>query len=495
MCKRSKKGLEESTVMVRQGEEREISLVDLFFHILLRWRMIFVCMFIGAILFGAYSYYDSLQMAKQQKTLVENQKDRASAIEALQDMLTTEQLSNVNRVLQYEALDDYFNQSILMKINPSVIPCSKLIYIVKSESVEESKNIRQVYEELISGGFLQWLEENTEEAILPELNELITVNGEKEKVTGNVAVLMQEEGTLLEINVIHSSEKECIQLVSYLKEYIECQEDVLKGKIGEHELVYIAESFKIIADSELTKNQMTMLSNIEASHKAMKTIKDGFSSLESRYYILCSTEESYSTEQDVTNIQKPAISVRYVALGMVVFAFLYVFLLFLIYIMNTKIRITDDMNSVFAVAQLGKITKPVQKKRLFGEIDSWIYKLQNRNKRIFSKEEGIGLAISAIKIAAKKDDFSSIICMGTAWNEKASEIAEKIKMSLAQEGISVRTVKNVLYDKESLELLEGATGAFLLECADTTFYDEVWKELELLQRQEIKCLGIVVVEV
>ena len=118
-----------------------------------------------------------------------------------------------------------------------------------------------------------------------------------------------------------------------------------------------------------------------------------------------------------------------------------------------------------------------------------------RNKRIFPKEEEIGLAISAIKIAAKKDNFSSILCMGTAWNEKAFEIAENVKTALSQEGINVQLVKNVLYDQESLELLGGATGAFLLECANVTLYDEIQKELELLERQEIKCLGVVVAEV
>lgn len=52
----------------------------------------------------------------------------------------------------------------------------------------------------------------------------------------------------------------------------------------------------------------------------------------------------------------------------------------------------------------------------------------------------------------------------------------------------------MLYDCESTELLNGMKGTFLLECAGTTLYDEIWQEVDLLQRQEIDCLGIVVVE-
>ena len=40
-------------------KEREISLVDLIFDILLKWRMIIVAMVIGGVLLGGYSYMQS----------------------------------------------------------------------------------------------------------------------------------------------------------------------------------------------------------------------------------------------------------------------------------------------------------------------------------------------------------------------------------------------------------------------------------------------------
>lgn len=481
--------------MTRRGEEREIRLIDLLVYILLHWRRIIVWMLIGAVLFGGYSYYNSAQSAKQQEAMVENQKDRETALAELQSMLTTEQLSNVNRAIQYEAFDDYYNRSILMKINPAEVCNAKLLYMVKSDSVEESTNIRQAYEELITGGFLQWLKENTSEDVSSEISELVIVNDGDEEILGQKAVVSKEECILIEISVVHSSAEECKKLASYLKEYVEEQAATQKSKLGNHELVYISESFEVIVDNELMKRQMNTLSNMETARKALKTVKDGFSSLESRYYELCTTEETESVDRTEIKIQSPAVSTKYVVLGIVVFAFLYVFLLFMVYIMNTKIRITDDISSMCPIAQLGTITKPLEKKRLFGKIDLWVYKLQNRNKRIFSKEEEIGLAISAIKIAAKKSELTDILCLGTAWTEAAYDIAETMKTSLAQEGINVQIVKNVLYDQESLGLLDGASGAFLLECAEVALYDEIQKELELLQRQEIKCLGIVVAEV
>ena len=55
-------------------------------------------------------------------------------------------------------------------------------------------------------------------------------------------------------------------------------------------------------------------------------------------------------------------------------------------------------------------------------------------------------------------------------------------------------LNNVLYNQETMAQLEHAKGAFLLEQVGETLYTEIAQEIELLQRQGITVLGIVVVE-
>lgn len=71
---------------------------------------------------------------------------------------------------------------------------------------------------------------------------------------------------------------------------------------------------------------------------------------------------------------------------------------------------------------------------------------------------------------------------------------EQIRESLSAEGVSVQILSNVLYDAEVMEALSEAQGAVLVETAGSTLYEEVVRELQLLNRQNITVLGGIVVE-
>ena len=59
------------------------------------------------------------------------------------------------------------------------------------------------------------------------------------------------------------------------------------------------------------------------------------------------------------------ISLKYVLLGIVLPAFVYAFFLFLIYVFNTKIRATDNLQQIHDIPQLGLISAQNDKKKVF----------------------------------------------------------------------------------------------------------------------------------
>ena len=111
-----------------------------------------------------------------------------------------------------------------------------------------------------------------------------------------------------------------------------------------------------------------------------------------------------------------------------------------------------------------------------------------------TNEEALGLAGVAVKMAAKKETFDTVCCIGCNMKERTLKAAEAIQKVLAEDNIELTVLNNVLYDQSAMEQLQGVKGAFLLEKAGETLYDEIMKELELLNRQDIKILGVVVVE-
>lgn len=164
------------------------------------------------------------------------------------------------------------------------------------------------------------------------------------------------------------------------------------------------------------------------------------------------------------------------------------------YIFNNKLRAEDDVKGLYNLPLLGKIPQSTGKKKAVSFIDGWILKLRNRNKRSFSEEEATGLAAVAVKITTQKENLTEVYCIGCDVKGRALAIAERLQSILKEDNITLTILNNVLYDQEALERLSSAKCVFLLEQAGITLYDEIVKELELLQRQEIKVIGAVVVE-
>lgn len=99
-----------------------------------------------------------------------------------------------------------------------------------------------------------------------------------------------------------------------------------------------------------------------------------------------------------------------------------------------------------------------------------------------------------MKMAALKNGAKEVCLLGCELKGNTMEICGRIKEQLEAAGLEVNTLSNVLYDAEAMERLGSVGSVVLVETAGVTLYDEILKELELLQRQEITVLGGIVAE-
>ena len=486
-------------------EEREIDLIDLMAGILSHWRGILVCMLIGALLMGGFSYVRSYQRAGA----VQNGQGMQNADVAPEERIQVleKQLTDTEKTAVYAVLDDereyavyqqYAESSVLMQMDPYHIPVTEMIYKIHVDDMGQSYTLGSVYENLINGvGLLQWVEEQTgipsasaDELISAQAQSNITVlNGVQETEFGNDS---------LTVTVVHYDEEECEKLAQCVKDYIEQQYGRLSQELGAHEVVLLSESAGIIMDTEIRDRQLSC-SNTQITLLTNRAkAKDAFKENQQTYYELLKEVDGTSEEpaDSETTIQmaarKPSISKKYVVLGAVLFAFLYVGVYFVLYIFNGKLRATDELQSLYKISQLGLIVKDDGKKKFF--IDRWIEAIQNRNKRRFTGEQSLELAAAAIKISAGKQELDTVCLMGCDLNAGADVVCRELKERLEKENIAVKVLDNVLYDAEAMEALESVKGIVLVEKAMSTMYSEILRELELASRQGIAVLGGIVVE-
>lgn len=486
-------------------KEREISLVDLIYEILLKWRMIIVFMVIGGLLLGGYSYLQSaktIEIQKNQNSNTEQVSDE-KVLEQLEETLTISEKNNVKAVLEYEEYSKYYEESILMQIDANNVPTAELIFCIETADEKDKKTVVSIYTQLLSREITEWLiQSGMESTEATKVVELIYVandvsNQMDMSISGN-------KGTIC-VSVVHLHEEKSRALANQIKEFIFAKKTELETIYGAHEVSLVSESYATVMDTDILNKQRTTMLNVITGNTNADKLKQAFTSNESKYYNLLekgvnadapenTTDDTIAVPEPAVVTTFPSVSIKYVVLGMVLFAFIYVFYVFVAFIINNKLRANDNLSDLFGMVQLGIVPAKENRKKFLGFVDKWILTIRNRNKRKFTVEEAEEIVAVAIKIAMKKSEGKEVCLVGCDVKKQTSDICKNIQYILEKEDVNVKILDNVLYNAEEMDKLETVRYAVLVEKAGSTMYDEVAKELELLERYNINILGGILAE-
>ena len=130
--------------MNEQQEVREISLVDLMFYCLERWRCILVIMLIAGILAGAYKYQSvvrSNRSVKQEASLDSEDEEGEEETDTL--TINERSVEAYEQIIarcrkDVEAQENFLNQSIVMEIDPFHVSTGTLSYYVDGGELLDS---------------------------------------------------------------------------------------------------------------------------------------------------------------------------------------------------------------------------------------------------------------------------------------------------------------------------------------------------------------------
>ncbi len=527
--------------------EREIDLIDLLADVLSHWRGILAFMLIGAVLLGGFSYAKSYWDLRQ---LQGGSKVSEDANEAETGRLTEAEKMAVYAVLndeqEYLIDQQYVNASVVMQMDPYHIPRSVLLYKIQMDDMRQSYMLRSVYEDLLNGvDLLQWVEKQTGISAA-SADELISALGKSNLVVlggAQEAESIDIGNDCLKVVVTHSDENECKKLTQCVKDYLEQQHEQLVREFGAHEMILVSESQGVVMDMTVRATQQQYSSNAIENLTNCAKAKEAFTASQKAYYDLLKEGEKRLEERtepvsgvagaaarDEENLKpatasyysrlkqgeelleeypelipnipgtaaqdeengRPVINKKYVVIGAVLFAFLYAGVIFVLYILNGKIRTSDELQELYNISQLGLIVKNEGKKQFF--LDRWVAALKNWHKRQFTREQSLELAAAAIRISAGKQALDEVCLMGCDLKAGADAVCQEFKERLEKEHLKVKILDNVLYDAEALAKLESVKGIVLVEKVLSTLYDEIQRELELASRQGIPVLGGVIVE-
>ena len=468
-------------------EEREIDLLDMIADILSHWRGLLVALIIGAVLMGGFSYVKSYRNVQSEQEAEEPELDEMSAEEQLaqlEDSLSdSEKISVVATVddeREYIYKDTYYRESIYMHLDPLNIARTELVYRIQAEDGSLAQRLGTVYKNIVGGvGLYDWVEQQA--GIAAEYAaELISVSTDPAIFVGNSA--------------------QNISIGSDSLKVMEEQQKNLAEKLGSHELILLSETSGKIISTDTMGRQIDYGNQLINLKAGIASAKAEFTEDQQKYYDLLTWDEKVkeaemdhkdAATEEKPVLESPSVGKKYVLLGAVLFAFVYAGILFLLYIFNSKIRVSDELQNLYHIPQIGVVVKASNKKFI---LDKWVDDLRHYGKRKFDAEQSMELAFAAVKIAAVKNKLNTICLMGCNLEAGAGSVCESLKAALEKEGINVTVLDNVLYNAESMEKVDAMTGVVLVEKAGSTLYNEIANELALLKRQDIAILGGIIVE-
>lgn len=487
-------------------EEREIDLLDMIADILSHWRGLLVALIIGAVLMGGFSYVKSYRNIQSTPTVEEEpeldelsvEEQLAQLEDSLSDSEKAAVLITVDDEREYLYKDKYFQESVYMQLDPLDIVQTELVYRIQAEDEGLAQRLGTLYKNIVGGvGLYDWVEQQTgiDAAYAAEL---ISVSTNPEIFVRNGANISTGSDNL-KVTVIQKDEETCGQLAAAVSSYMEQQQNNLVKELGNHELILLSETSGKIISTDVMSRQIDYGNQVSNLRSGIASSKAGFTADQAKYYDLLTWEEGMDeaeiVQKDTVEEQavavSPSVSKKYILLGAVLFAFVYAGILFLVYIFNSKLRVSDELQNLYHIPQIGVVVKDSKKKFI---LDKWVDDLRHYGKRKFDAEQSMELAFAAVKIAAVKNKLNTICLMGCNLEAGAGSVCENLKTALEKEGINVTVLDNVLYNAESMEKVEAMTGVVLVEKAGSTLYNEVANELALLKRQDIAVLGGIIVE-
>lgn len=487
-------------------EEREIDLLDLIADILAHWRSVLIAMIVGAVLLGVFGYvksYKEFQNTQNEQVTVSNTNDttREEKIKRMKESLGDNLLAGVDSVIvwenKYDLKEIYYKNSLYMQLDPLHVVQKELVYQIQSEDNSGGSKFGIVYGNVINNiGLYDWIEQQTG-MDAAYVGELISADVKSGMTIADGTQVLLSDSNCVKIVIMQKNEESCENLADAVKEYLAMQQENLSQEIGNHELILLSETMGTVMNTGVLNSQTAYRDEISSLKATIAATKAGFTEEQKQYYNLLTQNDSeiVDTTQDAAaesvTVQKPSISIKYVVLGAVIFAFVYAMILCLMYIFNGKLRASDELQNLYQIPQMGLIVKESKKKLL---PDQWVDNLRNHGKRKFTPAQSMELAVAAVKIAAVKNGLEHVCLMGCNLTEGADNVCESIKQALEKEQIAVTILDNVLYNAEAMEKLENEKGVVLVEKAGSTLYNEVAKEIELLTRQDIAVLGGIVVE-
>ena len=535
--------------------EVKISVKDLLYRILLKWRIMIIFAVVFAIAGSGVSLY-ATKKSSQKKideeleealALEEQQAADAAAWEA--SISTTSKIDAMDRAALEEYIGqakalltpaqlrqadlaydtyvqvyvqeddniDYLKNSEKMQLDPYAVPTLVMSYLISMDSSSEiaANTVATSYQSLL---FTDSLYEEISEAAGWQISDA------RELVSGYVS------GDYLKINIEASSTEECDIIAEVINSRVESLKTQVQRTYGKFTVTPDTKSYTEVIDAGIISTRQGYLNNLNTSLSIYNNMYSWLNDNQKNYvYALItlynmdepaaaepaveSAEEDTAEEtaveaneasdgtaqteekaSDVIRAKKAKSKILpiYIVLGAVAGILVLALIELIAYIFSVSVKTEIDLEETLGLNVIASV-EGEGKKKFLGAVDKLFSKIFYRRRYRFTTEDTYKMIASAVRISAKKNGFTSVYITGSAADELSGKVIDDLADLIKVDNVRITGGSSVLCDADSLEQLSASDCVLLVEKLGLSRFDEVAKEITLAEENNVRVIGAVAV--
>lgn len=458
-------------------KEKYVTIWDLFWKLIRKWRFLICMAVIFAVLVGAGKYLKDVKNIKvtsqEIKTLDEMQND-----------LTEEESQQLARAFNIQTRlqnkYEYIENSVLMKLDANNSQRAALIYYVDTEykvslmedfELDKSKDIINAYAVYLEqNGFFESLEKLVDwKKDYEYLSELLAFDYDIETSSFNVYIYGETE---------EQRDQICEAIANILDDYSQS----LQEKVGNHKLILVDKFEVPRTGEELKQKQAKVTDEIEGLEDKLNSLKSNLS--DTQLMILEGEEIQQPTSTNAV------LNVKFIIMGAFLGIVLGAVWIVFKFTFNKKVQFANEVTNIFGIPLLGRIDISAKNKssKIFGKLDSWLEYLEN--EEAYNKEAEMEFLKINIEAICESEKMQQLFVASTQKMLPAHEVLiTEIERELGKQGLELHYLDDVLQNCNSYEKIIKAQKVILLEKVGDSKFDSIEKELILCKQHGVKVLG------
>lgn len=491
------------SVNIQDDDESEISLLDLLYHILRRWRSLLLIAVLFCTLLGGFKLVKGIRTLGS-ADLKEEQKNYESQLEGY--TISKENLENqINELTDaIQNKEDYYDHSVLMKLDSKKFYKGTVTFVVTDASevpaAEANRDLSLAIDRKMNsvlGSYVALIQNGT---ILRDVQNGLSSKLDQKYLAELIYTQVDYQSKLLHITVVGDDKQQVQSISDAIIQGLQNASVHMNASVAAHRLELLSSYVGNDADTSIPIGMIPEAgaNTSDASYQtSIEELQKNYTSsiTDMQNQLLdCNNQLSELEEPEPpvgasrTSVLKEGI--KYGIIGFVAGAFVLAFVYALQYLLCGKLMDGDELNDHYGILLLGDYYAPLHAHT--NRIDRWIDRMNGITEDKQSVERVYALSAANIMAQVDTEKNRKLLLMGNAKSEDFDAAATALSEKLCLSGIDVIAAGNVNESASAIEKLQQAEQVVLIEQRGASRQQDIQKELLILRKLEKKIIGAIV---